>query len=103
MKSAFKISFYIMFTGWFIYMLLVLLSIFIDVSKFGVIVFMIGLLCCFVGFISFHFMNRDNNFFKTQDELVEKIKDLEIEKEKTFFLNKALEEKIKEDYDNRRV
>lgn len=88
-----------MLTGWVLFMFLVLLGVTLAMPTLNTIIFFIGLAVCFTGFFSFHLINRDDNFFKTQDELEEIIKELNAKKIKTDFLNKALLEKIKE-YDS---
>lgn len=80
-------------------MFLVLLGVTLAITTLNTIIFFIGLVVCFAGFFSFHLINRDDNFFKTQDELEEKYKELNAEKAKSIYLNKVLLEKIKE-YDS---
>ena len=96
MKKNFRISFYIMFFGWILFMFFMLFSYFLNILILNKILFMLGFIFCIIGFISFHLINTDDNFFKTQDKLIEEIKELKAEKYKTEYLNKVLIEKIKE-------
>jgi hypothetical protein len=99
MKKRFKISFHLMYAGWMLFMLtLLMVHINPDYHTLRDVLFYSGFIVCLFGTASFLLLNQDVEFFQSMDEIKELKRDLKIEKQKTLWLNKILENQLKEEY-----
>jgi len=94
MKKRFKYTFYAFFTGWVLFALLVLIAQYLTNTTLTTIVFFIGVVLCCFGVISVTFLNKDNDFFKNQEEISNLRKELKEKIYKTSILEECLYEKL---------
>lgn len=97
MKTGFKISFYLMFTGWMLFMLTLLVYVYSDYIILRDILFWSGFIVCLSGTASFLLLNQNVDFFKSMDEIEKLTKELRAEKQNTLWLNKLLIDQIKKE------
>jgi hypothetical protein len=96
MKKWFKYNFYALIIGWMLFSFLVLYSQYAS-STFNVIVFFLAFILCFISSISFSLLNRNDDFFKNQEEIQNLREKLEKELFMTSIIKNTLSEKLNQE------